>query len=146
MVRSVVGACVPSATKASRHDTGTRAGAEGETTTMGGPHVESAVLRVLTRRDDVLGRAAPRFSPNSRQAWSGAETHQTRWRRQGGRLRRRRARGWSGRGSGSRVGGMAGDGGAVAARDDGLDGLLEAGVGVVGVMAGTSGSGGGEAG
>ena len=30
---------------------------------MGGPHVESAVLRVLTRRYDVLGRAAPRFSP-----------------------------------------------------------------------------------
>ena len=38
-------------------------GAEGETTTMGGPHFESAVLRVLTRQDDVLGRAAPRFSP-----------------------------------------------------------------------------------
>ena len=30
---------------------------------MGGPHFESAVLRVLTRQDDVLGRAAPRFSP-----------------------------------------------------------------------------------
>ena len=42
------------------------------------------------------------------------------------------------------VGRMAGNGGVVAARDDGLDGLLEAGVGVVGVMAGGSGSGGGE--
>ena len=40
--------------------------------------IESAAPRVLTRRGDVLGRAAPRFSPNSRQAWSGAETHQTR--------------------------------------------------------------------
>ena len=48
--------------------------------------IESAVLRILTRQDDVLGRAAPRFSPNSRQASSGSETRRTRWRK-----RRRRA-------------------------------------------------------
>ena len=41
---------------------------EGETATMGGPHVESAVQRVVAHRDDVFGRATPRFSPNSRQA------------------------------------------------------------------------------
>ena len=50
------------------------------------------------------------------------------------------------RGGGLCVGGVAGDGGVVAAGDDGLEGLLEAGVGVGGVVGGAAGGGGGEAG
>ena len=52
----------------------------------------------------------------------------------------------AGGGGGSCVGGVAGDGDVVAAGDDGLEGLLEAGVGVGGVVGGASVGGGGEAG
>ena len=58
------------------------------------------------------------------------------------------AHGWAGaKGGRLSVGGMAADGGGVAARDEGLHGLLEAGEGVVGVgCGGGAGGDGGEAG